>query len=70
VNTSFVNRGFLLIAILGFVGSCSTAQSSPPPLPPLNLTIKDLPPKFLQFYDEATRENASAERRWELWKKD
>jgi hypothetical protein len=61
-----VNRGFLLIAILGFVGSCSTAQS----LPPLNLTIKDLTPKFLQFYDEATRENASAERRWELWKKD
>jgi hypothetical protein len=68
VNTYFVNRGFLLIAILGFVGSCSTAQSSPPP--PLNLTIKDLTPKFLQFYDEATRENASAEQRWELWKKD
>jgi hypothetical protein len=70
VNTSFVNRGFLLIAILGFVGSCCTAQFLPPPLPPLNLTIKDLTPKFLQFYDEATRENASAERRWELWKKD
>ncbi|KAF5407127.1 MAG: hypothetical protein Udaeo2_27880 [Candidatus Udaeobacter sp.] len=71
MNSSFVNRSFLLIVIVGFVVvSSSTAQSSPPPLPPLNLTIKDLTPKFLQFYDEATKENASAERRWELWKKD
>jgi hypothetical protein len=40
------------------------------PLPALNLTIKDLTPKFLKFYDEARKENASPERRWELWKKD
>src|SRR5207302_6487668 len=33
-------------------------------------TVKDLTPKFLKFYDEATKENASPERRWELWKKD
>ena len=49
------------------------AQSSPPPPPPLpaiNLTIKDLTPKFLQFYDEAIKENASEPRRWEVWKKD
>ena len=66
-----VNRCLLLIAIVGFLGvTCSMGQSSPPPLPALNLTIKDLTPKFLQFYDEATNENASGERRWELWKKD
>lgn len=47
-----------------------TGQSSPPPLPALNLTIKDLTRKFLQFYDQASKENASEERRWELWKKD
>ncbi|MBV9007804.1 MAG: hypothetical protein JO354_01380 [Verrucomicrobia bacterium] len=39
-------------------------------LPPLNLTIRDLTPKFLNFYDEAVKENASPQRRWELWKKD
>ena len=46
------------------------SSPSPPPLPALNLTIKDLTPKFLQFYDEAIKENASEARRWELWKKD
>jgi len=40
------------------------------PLPPLNLTIKDLTPKFLTFYNEATKEKASPDKRWELWKKD
>jgi hypothetical protein len=39
-------------------------------LPPINLTIKDLAPKFLTFYDEATKAKASPARRWELWKKD
>jgi hypothetical protein len=39
-------------------------------LPPLILTIKDLTPKFLIFYDEATKEKASPEQRWELWKRD
>ena len=39
-------------------------------LPPLNLTIKDLTPKFLTFYNEATKEKASPDKRWELWKKD
>ena len=66
-----MNRYLTLIAIAAFAApSTSLTQPSPPPLPPLNLTIKDLTPKFLKFYDEATKENASPERRWELWKKD
>jgi hypothetical protein len=39
-------------------------------LPPLNLTIKDLTPKFLTFYNEATKDKASPDKRWDLWKKD
>ena len=29
-----------------------------------------LTPKFLKFYDEATREAASPDQRWALWKRD
>ena len=32
------------------------------------LTIRDLRPKFLEFYQTATKEHASEERRFELWK--
>jgi hypothetical protein len=39
-------------------------------LPQFDLTIKDLTPKFLTFYNEAAKEKASPDRRWELWKKD
>jgi predicted Zn-dependent protease DUF2268 len=35
----------------------------------LSVTIKDITPKFLAFYEAAKKENASPERRWELWKK-
>jgi hypothetical protein len=48
----------------------TTTEGAPEALPPLNLTVKDLTPKFLKFYDEATKENASPAKRWELWKKD
>ena len=37
-------------------------------LPPIVVTVKDLTPKFLEFYDEAVKENASPDRRWALWK--
>jgi hypothetical protein len=52
----------------GLHAQAATAQNASPAV--LNLTIKDLTPKFMQFFDEATRENASPGRRWELWKKD
>src|SRR5665213_659818 len=52
------------------VGRADSSQAPPAALPPLNLTIKDLTPKFLTFYNEAVKEHASPERRWELWKKD
>jgi hypothetical protein len=53
---------FLLLA--------ASAVASGQTLPPINLTIKDLTPKFLSFYDQATKENASPDRRWQIWKKD
>ena len=31
---------------------------------------RDLRQKFLTFYNEATKEKASPDKRWELWKKD
>ena len=36
--------------------------------PPVNLTIRDLTPKFLTFYDSATKEHADGAKRWELWR--
>src|SRR5262249_39962665 len=38
--------------------------------PPLHLTTKDLTPKFLHFYDEATQKPLSDDERWGLWKKE
>jgi hypothetical protein len=34
----------------------------------ITLTVTDLTPKFLAFYDAVEREQAGPERRWELWK--
>jgi hypothetical protein len=36
--------------------------------PQVSITVKDLTPKFLAFYDAATHEKASPARRWVLWK--
>ena len=58
-----------MVAVLLFCCALASATETPP-LPQLNLTIKDLTPKFLQFYEKATKENASPQQRWELWKKD
>ena len=51
--------------------SVGMAQEPPPasvPLPAIEVTVKDLTPKFLDFYDTAVKENASPDRRWVLWK--
>jgi hypothetical protein len=56
------------IISLSVIWSFSTAAQSDPVPAPVNLTVKDLTPKFLDFYNEAVRENASPERRWQLWK--
>ena len=53
-----------LCPTLGLNAQTSTAASAATPA--LNLTVKDLTPKFMTFFDEARRENASPERRWEL----
>jgi hypothetical protein len=34
----------------------------------ITVTVKDLTPKFLAFYQAAEKERATPERRWELWK--
>ena len=41
------------------------AQPQPAPV----LTIRDLTPKFLTFYQAAEQEHATESRRWELWQK-
>lgn len=46
----------------------ATASSYATELPPITVTVDDLTPKFLKFYDAAKKENASPDRRWELWK--
>ena len=35
---------------------------------PITLEVKDITPQFLAFYEAAQKENASPDRRWELWK--
>jgi hypothetical protein len=34
-----------------------------------SIEVKNLTPKFLEFYSEAIDENADSDRRWELWNK-
>src|SRR6516225_279901 len=34
-----------------------------------SLSVTDLSPKFLAFYEQAVKEKASGDARWELWKK-
>jgi hypothetical protein len=65
-----LKRTRLFILGICFCACLSPALALDQPLPPLNLTIKDLTPKFLAFYDEAKKENALPDRRWEIWKKD
>ena len=60
-----------LIAILLGVVTCAEAKPAPPVPPPvIKVTVNDLSPKFLKFYDEAQKAKAPPDARWELWKKD
>jgi hypothetical protein len=59
-----------IICFLGCAGIFArAAQVQPVSAPPLELTVVDLSPKFMNFYDEATRGQASSEQRWALWQK-
>jgi hypothetical protein len=58
-------HNMLLIASLAAIQSTVAVE---PTLPPLNLTLKDITPKFVAFYEQATRQHASEEERWKLWK--
>jgi hypothetical protein len=46
------------------------AAAEPASTPAINITVTDLTPKFLKFHDEATREQATPDQRWDLWKRD
>ena len=53
------------LSLAGFlIATGAPAQQASAPV----LTIQDLRPKFLEFYERASKEHASAERRFELWK--
>lgn len=44
-----------------------TAQT--PATSSVTISVTDLSPQFVAFYDEAVKEHASPDQRWELWKK-
>jgi hypothetical protein len=50
------------------IPSSSSAQSLPASSAHLEITVRDLSPKFLTFYTTAQKEHASLDRRWVLWK--
>lgn len=57
---------FLFLALLCGVVNSAAAQ---PSTPIIQLNPRDLTPRFLQFYDSASRQNLSADGRFALWKK-
>ena len=65
---SLIVSGVLLF-VMGLGGGVAAAASpSPTAEPMISIEIKDLTPKFLAFYEAAEKEQASADRRWQLWK--
>jgi hypothetical protein len=66
------NLIFFVAAGAGLLSSNLLAQANSPAssyvLPPIEVRIEDLTPKFLAFYEAAEKEKASPDRRWELWK--
>ena len=70
-NTLGYLASITLVCVLG--STCSVvraAPAQPASAPAIEVTVTDLTPKFLSFYDEASREQASPEQRWTLWKRD
>ena len=59
---------FFLFLMLGFLPFTSTDHENKSDYP-VHLTVKDITPKFLSFYNEAVKQNASEQERWDLWKK-
>ncbi|ATQ42026.1 hypothetical protein [Caulobacter mirabilis] len=55
---------------LGLLAASAATAGSAAAVEPAasTLVIKDLSPKFLAFYEAATREKADPDRRWALWK--
>lgn len=54
------------LTLLMLVLSATVTTAAPPSV---DLHIKDLTPKFLQFYGQARQEHAEEAQRWKLWKK-
>lgn len=69
----FATAALLLTSLVA--ANAQTAAPAPPPAPDVpaspsvSLDVVDLTPKFLAFYDEAQKEKANPDQRWELWKK-
>lgn len=65
---------FSRVALACLIGTGSTmtgmASAEPTKAPVIEVTIQDLTPKFLAFYDNATRAQAAPDQRWALWKRD
>lgn len=58
--------GLLLISLVAGISSSAVEQNTSLDV---TLSVTDLSPKFLTFYEEAVKEKASPAARWQLWKK-
>lgn len=58
----------LLVAAAAWCATITTL-AQPSATPSVSLSVTDLSPKFLALYDEAVKEKASPDARWELWKR-
>jgi hypothetical protein len=61
---------FFQIAFVSLMGTWLAVAEAAPAEPLIDVKIHDLTPKFLTFYDDATREQAAPDQRWMLWKRD
>ena len=71
IMAMFTNSaGFAAMVFLltGTFAAAAPESSSPQPAAMVSLEIKDLTPKFLEFYEAAQKDQPSADRRWQLWK--
>ena len=70
IDSMRVLRRCACVFAIAWLGSGVGLAASPSPTDEsmISLEIKDLTPKFLEFYQAAQKEQASPDRRWELWK--
>jgi hypothetical protein len=64
-----VNAKLTIPAGCWFVAALLLASWMDAQTPSVTLSVKDLSPQFVAFYDEAVKEHASPDQRWDLWKK-